>query len=41
VSILGPRMLRAEPGEDIHTDRGYRQHLVRVLTEPTLQHQAG
>ncbi len=30
-----------EPGEDIHADREYRQHLVRVLTERALQHQTG
>jgi aerobic carbon-monoxide dehydrogenase medium subunit len=30
-----------EPGEDIHADREYRQHLARVLTERALQHQAG
>ncbi|HEY0716377.1 MAG TPA: xanthine dehydrogenase family protein subunit M [Streptosporangiaceae bacterium] len=30
-----------EPGEDIHADRQYRQHLARVLTERALQHQAG
>jgi carbon-monoxide dehydrogenase medium subunit len=31
----------AEPGEDIHADREYRQHLARVLTERALQHQTG
>jgi carbon-monoxide dehydrogenase medium subunit len=30
-----------EPGEDIHADREYRQHLARVLTERALRHQAG
>jgi aerobic carbon-monoxide dehydrogenase medium subunit len=30
-----------EPGEDIHADRAYRQHLARVLTERALEHQAG
>ena len=30
-----------EPGEDIHADRSYRQHLARVLTERALEHQAG
>jgi carbon-monoxide dehydrogenase medium subunit len=30
-----------EPGEDIHADRQYRQHLARVLTERALQHQTG
>jgi aerobic carbon-monoxide dehydrogenase medium subunit len=30
-----------EPGEDIHADREYRQHLARVLTERALQHQTG
>jgi carbon-monoxide dehydrogenase medium subunit len=30
-----------EPGEDIHADRSYRQHLARVLTERALQHQTG
>ena len=30
-----------EPGEDIHADREFRQHLARVLTERALQHQAG
>jgi len=30
-----------EPGEDIHADRAYRQHLARVLTERALAHQAG
>ncbi len=29
-----------EPGEDMHADRGYRQHLARVLTRRALQHQA-
>lgn len=29
------------PGEDIHADREYRQHLARVLTERALQHQTG
>jgi aerobic carbon-monoxide dehydrogenase medium subunit len=27
------------PGEDIHADRGFRQHLARVLTRRALQHQ--
>ncbi len=30
-----------EPGEDIHADRAYRQHLARVLTERALKHQTG
>jgi aerobic carbon-monoxide dehydrogenase medium subunit len=30
-----------EPGEDIHADRAYRQHLARVLTERALEHQTG
>ena len=30
-----------EPGEDIHADQEYRQHLARVLTERALQHQTG
>jgi carbon-monoxide dehydrogenase medium subunit len=30
-----------EPGEDIHADRAYRQHLARVLTERALDHQTG
>ena len=30
-----------EPGEDIHADRAYRQHLARVLTGRALQHQTG
>ncbi len=30
-----------EPGEDIHADQQYRQHLARVLTERALQHQTG
>ena len=30
-----------EPGEDIHADREYRQHLARVLTERALQNQTG
>jgi carbon-monoxide dehydrogenase medium subunit len=30
-----------EPGEDIHADREFRQHLARVLTERALQHQTG
>jgi aerobic carbon-monoxide dehydrogenase medium subunit len=30
-----------EPGEDIHADREYRQHLARVLTQRALQHQTG
>jgi aerobic carbon-monoxide dehydrogenase medium subunit len=30
-----------EPGEDMHADREYRQHLARVLTERALEHQAG
>jgi carbon-monoxide dehydrogenase medium subunit len=30
-----------EPGEDIHADREYRQHLARVLTERALEHQTG
>jgi aerobic carbon-monoxide dehydrogenase medium subunit len=30
-----------EPGEDIHADREYRQHLARVLTERALQHRTG
>jgi carbon-monoxide dehydrogenase medium subunit len=29
------------PGEDIHADRGFRQHLARVLTRRALQHQIG
>jgi carbon-monoxide dehydrogenase medium subunit len=28
------------PGEDIHADRGYREHLARVLTRRALEHQA-
>ena len=28
-----------EPGEDIHADRGYRQHLARVLTRRALEYQ--
>jgi aerobic carbon-monoxide dehydrogenase medium subunit len=28
------------PGEDIHADRGYREHLARVLTRRALDHQA-
>jgi aerobic carbon-monoxide dehydrogenase medium subunit len=28
------------PGEDIHADRAYRQHLARVLTRRALEHQA-
>jgi aerobic carbon-monoxide dehydrogenase medium subunit len=28
------------PGEDIHADRPYRQHLARVLTRRALEHQA-
>ena len=31
----------AEPGEDIHADRAYRQHLARILTERALEHQEG
>jgi aerobic carbon-monoxide dehydrogenase medium subunit len=30
-----------EPGEDIHADREYRQHLARVLTRRALDHQRG
>jgi carbon-monoxide dehydrogenase medium subunit len=30
-----------EPGDDIHADRAYRQHLARVLTRRALEHQAG
>ena len=30
-----------EPGEDIHADREYRQHLARVLTGRALEHQTG
>ena len=30
-----------EPGEDIHADRQYRQHLARVLTGRALEHQTG
>ncbi len=30
-----------EPGEDMHADRAYRQHLARVLTRRALEHQAG
>jgi aerobic carbon-monoxide dehydrogenase medium subunit len=30
-----------EPGEDIHADRAYRQHLARVLTRRAPEHQAG
>ena len=30
-----------EPGEDIHADRAYRQHLARVLTQRALEHQTG
>jgi carbon-monoxide dehydrogenase medium subunit len=30
-----------EPGEDIHADRTYRQHLARVLTRRALEHQTG
>jgi aerobic carbon-monoxide dehydrogenase medium subunit len=30
-----------EPGEDMHADREYRQHLARVLTQRALEHQAG
>jgi carbon-monoxide dehydrogenase medium subunit len=29
------------PGEDLHADREYRQHLARVLTRRALDHQAG
>jgi carbon-monoxide dehydrogenase medium subunit len=29
------------PGEDIHADRAYRQHLARVLTRRALAGQAG
>jgi carbon-monoxide dehydrogenase medium subunit len=29
-----------EPGEDMHADRAYRQHLARVLTGRALEHQA-
>jgi carbon-monoxide dehydrogenase medium subunit len=28
------------PGEDLHADRAYRQHLARVLTRRALEHQA-
>jgi len=31
----------ASPGEDMHADRAYRQHLARVLTRRALEHQAG
>jgi carbon-monoxide dehydrogenase medium subunit len=27
-----------EPGEDVHADRAYRQHLARVLTRRALEH---
>jgi aerobic carbon-monoxide dehydrogenase medium subunit len=30
-----------EPGEDIHADRAFRQHLARVLTRRALEHQRG
>jgi carbon-monoxide dehydrogenase medium subunit len=30
-----------EPGEDIHADRAFRQHLSRVLTRRALEHQRG
>ena len=30
-----------EPGEDIHADGEYRQHLARVLTQRALEHQTG
>jgi carbon-monoxide dehydrogenase medium subunit len=30
-----------EPGDDMHADRAYRQHLARVLTRRALEHQAG
>jgi len=29
-----------EPGEDIHSDRAFRQHLARVLTRRALEHRA-
>ncbi len=29
------------PGEDMHADREYRQHLARVLTRRAIEHQAG
>jgi len=29
-----------EPGEDIHADRAFRQHLARVLTRRALEHRA-
>jgi carbon-monoxide dehydrogenase medium subunit len=29
------------PGEDMHADKPYRQHLARVLTRRALEHQAG
>jgi carbon-monoxide dehydrogenase medium subunit len=29
------------PGEDMHADKTYRQHLARVLTRRALEHQAG
>ncbi len=29
----------AEPGEDVHAGRAYRQHLARVLTRRALEHQ--
>jgi carbon-monoxide dehydrogenase medium subunit len=28
------------PGEDMHADRAYREHLARVLTRRALEHQA-
>ena len=30
-----------EPGEDIHADRAFRQHLARVLTRRALEHRRG
>ncbi len=30
-----------EPGDDMHADRAYRQHLTRVLTRRALEHRAG
>ena len=43
-SPAGAAALAAEgtsPGEDLHADREYRQHLARVLTRRALEHQAG
>ena len=42
-SVADAAALAAEgtsPGEDIHADRGYREHLARVLTRRALEHQA-